>query len=344
MQSRTHRSLASPVTIGLLLILCGTSLAVAQPSEQGIGAELTKTPGSPVDRRVPIAEQPPLMIELKAWSEYIFSADIDSDASSSGGDQPSFSVARLGGQAGLSGRFGSSEEAMRWRWTTEVSAEASWYNFDNATTFVPGAPMNDLIDDALIINITPGILYQHTDDVAFYGGALVQFAGESGADVADSATFGGFFGSRWQLTDTFALKLGAAVKTRLEDNVGFLPAIGFDWRITDNVRLATEGAGLKLSADIHRDWTVFLQGSYNVREYRLEEDEGSSLDEGIFRDRSVAIGVGVDWRPIPNASITLGGGVIAWGEVRFDDRNGIELAEEETDPTGYIGVTGRIRF
>lgn len=318
--------------IAACLLVCGgaASTSLAQPAGQGTGAELERTPGSPVRSGQGLEGQPSLIFEAKAWTEYVFNAEIDD----SSGD---LSITRAGGQFGVSGSISDS-----WRWNVKAQVEASWYNFDDFA-LVPGT--NDPFNDVYEVTLTPSLLYQASPTWAFLGGGIIQFAGESGADVGESATFGGFFGSRWQVSPTFALQLGFAVKTRIEDNVGFLPALGFEWQVSDKVRLASEGAGLKLSATVSEQWTAFLNAGWAAREYRLEDDNSSPLlSEGVFRDQRFTIGAGVEWKPTPKASITLTGGVVAWSEIQFDDENGVEIAEEELDPTGYIGLTGKIVF
>lgn len=308
--------------------------ASAQPAGEGTGTELERTPGSPVRSGQGLEGQPSLIFEAKAWTEYVFDAEVDD---SSGGSSGDLSITRAGGQLGVSGAISDA-----WRWNVKAQVEASWYNFDDFS-LVPGTtdPLNDVYE----LTLTPSLLYQASPTWAFLGGGIIQFAGESGADVGESATFGGFFGSRWQVSPTFALQLGFAVKTRIEDNVGFLPALGFDWKVSEKVRLASEGAGLKLSAEVNEQWVAFINAGWAVREYRLEDDSSNPLlSEGVFRDQRFTIGAGVEWKPTPKASITLTGGVVAWSEIQFDDENGVELAEEELDPTGYVGLTGKIVF
>lgn len=333
--SNTYRRNLGVTKAGLVAVcglLAGASGAAAQPAGQPTGAELEKTPGEPVRSGERLAEHQTITFEFKGWSEYDFNAGIDNSSAD-------VSIFRLGGQLGVSGPIGGS-----WRWNLEGLVEGSWYNFDDAAGLVPGT--SDPLNEVVRIGLTPSVLYQYSDKLAFLGGAIVDFSGEPGADVGDSATFGGFFGTRWALSERFSLQLGFALKTRLEDNIGFVPSIGFDWRINDRVRLATEGLGLRLTAEIEKHWSAFMNGGYSLREYRLEDHAGSAISEGVFRDQRFTIGGGVEWRPTGgrDASVFLTGGVVAWSELRFDDSEGIKVTEEDADPTGYVGISGTIRF
>lgn len=320
-------------TLALLAPAACASIALAQPAGQPTGAELERVPSKPAKPAEPDAPAGQggngLAFDLKAWTEHVFRADVHDS-------QADVAITRFGGQFGISGPIGE-----RWRWNVEAAAEASWYDFSRLSSLVG---VDDPVEDVLQITLTPSLLYRHSDSLSFLAGGIIQFSGEPDADVSDTATYGGFFGSRWKISDSFSLQLGAAVKTRLEENVRFFPAIGFQWQINERVMLATEGAGLRLSADLNPQWTFFLEGGYALREFRLDHRDSGPLDEGVFRDERVTIGAGFDYKPSLNTTISLTGGAAVWSQFRFDNRDGIEIAEEEADPTAYVGLTVRFRF
>lgn len=317
--------------IRLLAAILGLILAsplLAQPAGEGVGAELEKTPGEPIRSGEDLSLFRPIAVEFKLSSEHAFSTGVDDSAAE-------LAVTRLGGQLGLSGPL-----LTRWRWNLEAAVESSWYDFSDASDLIPAS--DDPVDEVLQITLTPSLLYQHSDSWSFLGGAIIQFAGEFDADVSDSATFGAFLGSRYQLSPSFALQFGVIIKTRIEDNLGVLPLLGFDWRINDKTRLGTEGAGLKLAHELSPQLTVFLKGAWAVREYRLDDD--AHLPDGVFRDQRATLALGCTWKAANHLSLEFLAGVVAWNEIRFDDSQGVEVAEENTDPAGFLGVTGVLRF
>lgn len=277
------------------------------------------------------AESSGFTIELNLTGEHAFRADID--------DTPGdVAVWRAGFGIDLSTRWGE-----RARLGLGIEEEASWYLFDNARGLVPGAPADgDPFEQVLITRLLPRLSVQHDERWAWFLGGIVEFAGEPGADVGDSATFGGFAGARYAFSENFSLSFGLGAKSRLEDSALVIPLLGVEWKVNDTVTLSSEGTKLRLAAKLSEQLTVALQGGWELREFRLDDD--NVLPEGVVRDSRIPIGVSLDWKPCPRAAISLTGGAIIWQEFRFDDRNGDRVSETNTDPTPYIGLSGRITF
>ncbi len=266
--------------------------------------------------------------EIGAGFAHAFEADIDAAGS--------VGVSR----AGLEFSF-DAPLSDRARIAFEVNSEASFYDFDGATTLLPGTA--DPWDDLYSVSLGPVVRVGVDENWSWFVGADVRFSGESETDVGEAVTFGGLAGARYAFSKTFALTFGAFGTSRLEDDPLVLPLIGVEWQITDKVRLATRGTGLSITATLTESLEFSILGAWNSRDYRLED--GRLINsEGVVRDTRVPVGVELAWTPDPAVRIALEAGVVAWQEFETFDRNGNDIADDNTDPTAYVGVAAVFRF
>lgn len=270
-------------------------------------------------------------IELRARGSFTFSADIDD----TDGD---VQIGRAG--FGVTLGFQPWERA---RLSLGVDQEVSWYLFDNATPIIPTSPADgDPFELALSTTFSPRLSVQHDERWAWFVGGIIQVAGEPDADIGDSATFGGFAGARYAFSESFGLSFGFAAKTRLEDDAIVIPLIGLDWKINDRVTVATEGTFGTVTVKLADQWSAILSGGWELRDYRLDDD--AVLPDGVVSDSRVPIGLAFEWKPSPNTTVSVGGGVVVWQEFEFRDEDGDDVSETNTDPAPFIGVSATFRF
>jgi len=329
-------------TLPIIALACACGLAIPalaqdsqptppQPTEpQHAPTTVLKPAEVPPEKPAEAQEGPRLSFEIAPRTQYTFRADLD--------DSPgSVAVWRGGAAFSLSAPWG---DRANFQFTAD--AEASSYDFNGATGLIAGT--DSPISDAYRIRLIPALAYRCSERWAVLGGGLIEFAGEGGADVGDSTTFGGYVGARYAFSEKFALTFGVQGKSRLEDSAIFLPILGFEWHITDKVTLSTDspGVGLRLAAAIDEHWTFVLSGAWELREYRLED--GSPLPDGVMRDDRAPIGASIEWRPNPHITVALSGGAVVWQRYRFDDQNGDRVSEDNTDPAPFIGISARFDF
>lgn len=267
-------------------------------------------------------------LTLGGGMQHAFRADLD--------DAGDVSVTRAGGDLTLSFLAAPKLQA-----SVGFESEVSIYDFDGADGLI--GSNSDAWDELYLVGFNVALSYQFDDEWSMFGGGFINAGFESGADFGDSIFGGGFAGLTWEASPSLTVRFGGGVRTQIEDNVDVLPVVGFDWRITDQVTLRTQGLGLRLSAKLNKEWTVYFGGEYQSRQYRLDEDR-SVLPNGVVRDRSVPIGVGVVWTPLPGLSIAVEGGAVVWQEYELLNEHGVERGEENTDPSPYVGVRLEYRF
>jgi hypothetical protein len=263
--------------------------------------------------------------------EYAFSADLRSSGSR-------VSVGRAGLSLDASGPLGDRAKLL-----LNADVEASFYRFKDVAAPLPftgSAP--EPLRDAYTIRLRPGVSYRVDETWSVLGGAIVEFAGEGGADVGKSVTFGGYGGATYRASADLSLTLGVIVKSRLEDDALIVPLLGVRWAIDERWTLATEGLGARLSAKMSEEVTVSVFGRYEIRDFRLDDD--AALPKGIVQDTRLPTGVGIEWTPTPRLSVGVSGGVVVGQKYKFLNENGDELAGDRTKVAPFVGIRGEWRF
>lgn len=227
------------------------------------------------------------------------------------------------------------------RSTVAVSFNNEWsfYDFSEPSGFGQVAPWDDVWERGIRVMFST----QETESLAWYAGGDVTASGEYGADFGDSLTYGVLGGVRYAFSESFVAGIGVYGRSRIESDVLVLPAIAFLWRISPEWSLSSQnGRSVRLSYAMSESVSLFAEGGYEAREFRLD-DEGPA-PEGVGRDRRVPVAIGAAWKPAPRVSITGKAGAYVWQRYRLDDRDGSKVAEFEADPSPLLILEARIEF
>lgn len=262
-------------------------------------------------------------------TDWVGSADFDT----SPGD---LSVTRLGAQFGV-------QHPVNDKLTLRFGAgvEHSLYDFSGATGLVAGT--GDPYDDVTITLVSLGADYASNDTDVWSFGGFVRSAGESGATFDDTMSGGALVGYRHSFSEKFTLGAGLVVGTELEGDVYVVPFPIIRWNINDRWTLASgERAGLALSYEASDAWTLGVEGGYERREYRL--DDNGPLPSGVVDERRVPIAFFATFTPGPNFVITGRVGASLLNEFDFQNSSGVTLVEDNTEAALGFGLDLTIRF
>ena len=225
----------------------------------------------------------------------------------------------------------------RWRISLEAGVEHDHYRLFNFDRLLPGT--GEPLRDAFRVRLAPVVSYVVDERWVLVGGMTPEVAGDPDADLGRSFTVGGFVGARRQFTPGFAMTFGGLASSRLADTPRFLPLVGVEWQIARRWRFATQGPGGSLSyawrtAEEGKALNLFLRMAYESREFRLSPD--STVPDGVLRDQSFPVGIGVEWHATPLATVTAEVGNSMSGSIRVRDRNDRTLLDRDLQSASYL--------
>ncbi|MFT5050709.1 MAG: hypothetical protein ACI8QZ_002112, partial [Chlamydiales bacterium] len=216
----------------------------------------------------------------------------------------------------------------------ELGVEGSFYSFAGAPPLggISAAPFNDLYRTQL------GFSYAQRPQIGHIGhfeGVEVTFGGEDNVQATDGATGGLLGGLRYRAAENLTLAAGVAALSRLDDDAWIWPFLGFDWQVSDTVNFEILGPDIELGWNASDSLRGFLSAEYDLRQYRLNED--GPTGGAAFRDESIRVGGGLEWRPKRALKLRLEGGVAYWRELTLLPTDGSASSESELDPSPYLG-------
>jgi hypothetical protein len=91
-----------------------------------------------------------------------------------------------------------------------------------------------------VARVTPQFTYKPYDRWSLRGGPMLEFSGETGAELASSLRAGASFAVGYQ-GDSFRIMLGLLAVNKIEDAVYIQPGGAASWNITEALELSLEG-------------------------------------------------------------------------------------------------------
>jgi hypothetical protein len=204
-------------------------------------------------------------------------------------------------------------------------------------------------DDINSFRISTPIRFTKGQNWSFFILPTVRFTGESGADLNDSLTGGGFAGFAYKFNERLTIGPGIGIFTQIEDDASIFPVLIINWKITDTISLetgrglgATLGPGISLNWRMSEQWHFSLGGRYEKLRFRL--DDKAETPNGIGQDTSFPIFGGVTYNINSSARISLIGGVETAGELQLEDQNGNVLEQQDYESAPFLGFSFYFRF
>lgn len=304
---------SATIAVFAVALLALATVAQAQPD----GEALTESDGSAV------------RYNLSAGVSHLFDADIDD-----GGD---FSLTRFN----LNGSVWH-----RYDFGLSVSASLG-YGLD-AYDFSGDDGFGDPWDEVHTVPIRLAVGYPLNREWRVFGGPLLSFSAEGGADWGDAFTAGGMAGMGWRPSDTFHLSFGVVVLDQIEDDVVVFPTIGFDWDFQDDWTLRSGvfdvgsrgGYGLELAWDATEKLELALGGQFQTRRFRLDDD--GVAPDGIGEHFYYPVYLRGTWSATERLDAYLIAGAVLGGELTLEDEDGHKISDEDHDP-GLL-LAGGVRF
>jgi len=221
------------------------------------------------------------------------------------------------------------------------------YEFSGETRFGGIEPWENVhvLDMAAILTLRP------SDDWAVFGGPLLEFAAEAGADFGDSWIAGGMGGVTYRFSDDLLLGGGIGIVSQLEDEARLFPVVIIEWNISDDLRLssrtaatATGGNGLELIYDVAEGWELAGGVGYEFRRFRLDDDVEGPAPEGAGEHDALPLWARLSYQLNETVTLNLYGGALAEGEFKIRDVAGVDVGSAEYETAPMIGFSASFRF
>lgn len=332
MSPRFPRPVRSRVGIAAATLLAVPMIAVAQPAGPGAGGAMEDAEGDAPGGPPAGVSAEPLSFQLTLAGSHRFETELDEGAEY---DVTSFVV----------------EPELTWNasattaWTFSVSYALDQYDFSGSG----GLGGLDPWDDVSHLSVSALVRHRLNDDWTFFGGPSIRFGAESGANLDDGLSAGGFLGAGYRVSDRLTIGPGIGLFSEIEGSVDVFPVLIVNWRIRDDLTLrtgggtgASRGPGLELAWQLDDSLEFALGSRYDSDRFRLD-DEGVAPD-GVGEEEGFSLVAGLRWRPTDNVDLAAFGGVRFAGKLVLEDEDGNELFDEDVDPQPVLGVNLSLRF
>ena len=233
--------------------------------------------------------------------------------------------------------------------TLRVNFGAADYDFGGTSGFGALDPWNTVHGVA----IGGALTYDLNDKWSVFGGPIIQFARENGADWGDSFTGGVLGGATYRVHDRLVVGGGVGVTSAIEDDLRIFPIIIVEWGFNDNWRISSRGAtGGRTSIEFtgveliwmtnSKAWEFAIGAGSSYSRFRLDDD--GIAPNGVGQDESTPLWFRTSFRPNETFMIDAVAGIGFGGKVSLDDENGDGIADSDYDSPLFVGLFGSIKF
>lgn len=224
--------------------------------------------------------------------------------------------------------------------------EYSNYNFDSLSAAIGGPPIDESFNVSRT-RLTPTLSYALDERVRLFGGPIFEFSLEDGADSGEAVRVGGIGGVVYPVSRELVFTGGLIVIEGLGDDTEFLPVLGVEWQVQDDLSLSVSSNGAGVEGRLIKNLTEEVDVSgfvgFSGRDYRLDEDRNGALQDGVLRDDSVILGGEVAWRPTEQTLLALEAGV-AFQTIELETQSRNRVFDEDDGTAPFLGVSFRIEF
>jgi len=210
------------------------------------------------------------------------------------------------------------------------------------TNELPKDPWNDLNT----IDLTPTATILVGSRVSIVTAVPIRWSGEVGADR--NAFIAGISAlASVQVTDRFRAGLGIGVSSEIEGDAETFPIIVLDWKISETLRLTTEGdwfqgGGTGLYWSPNQALALSFSVGYERVRFRLDDNGTLPDTNGVGEVTAVPIEVGLRLLFARGAHFDVRLGLAVDGRLRVENSRGNKLYDQDYDPAPRISLSLRI--
>lgn len=159
--------------------------------------------------------------------------------------------------------------------------------------------------------------------------------GESHADLWEAFNGGGLGGVSCVVSPNLKWSL-SVVGFGFEGSPLVIPIPGFDWKISERYRLATQGPGLNFITTLSPKTKLIVLGRWEYRQYRLDDDP--PVPGGKYYDQRYPVGLELTRRFFHVLEVALEGGCYVYQQMMIRDKDDNKMVTVVGDQSAYVGL------
>ena len=215
----------------------------------------------------------------------------------------------------------------------DVDAEYSAYTFNQRDDTIFGK--SGFMQDAVMLRLGLMVMAPINEKWAWQAGGSVSVAGETHADLWEAFNAGALVGVGRVVSPDLKWSL-SLVGFGFEGSFLAIPIPGFDWKISERYRLATQGPGLNFITTFSPTTKLIVLSRWEYRQYRLDDDP--PVPGGKYYDQRFPAGIELTRRFFRVLEVTLEGGIYAYQQMMIRDKDDNKIVTVVGDQSAYVGL------
>ena len=215
----------------------------------------------------------------------------------------------------------------------DVDAEYAAYTFNQRDDTIFGT--SGFMHDAVTLRLGLMVMAPINGRWGWQAGGSVAMAGESQADLWEAFSSVALGGVSYMASPDFKWSL-SVVGFGFEGSPLVIPFPGFDWKISERYRLATQGAGLNFITTLSPATKLIVLGRWEYRQYRLDDDP--PVPGGKYYDQRIPVGIELTRRFFRVLEVALEGGCYVYQQMMIRDKDDNKVVTVVGNQSAYVGL------
>lgn len=221
----------------------------------------------------------------------------------------------------------------------DVDAEYSSYTFNQRDDTIFGK--SGFMQDAVALRLGLMVMAPINAKWSWQAGGSLSMSGESKADLWEAFNPAAVAGVSRSVGPDLKWSL-SAVGFGFEGSFLAIPIPGFDWKISERYRLATQGPGINFTTTLLPATKLIVLARWEYRQYRLDDDP--PVPGGKYYDQRYPVGIELTRRFFHVLEVALEGGCYVYQQMMIRDRDDNKVVTVVGDQSAYVGLRMSIQL
>lgn len=221
----------------------------------------------------------------------------------------------------------------------DVDAEYTAYSFNQRDDTIFGR--SGFMQDAVTLRLGLIVLAPINAKWSWQAGAMMSVSGESHADFWEAFNSSALVGGSYISSPDLKCSL-SVMAFGFEGSFLAIPLPGFDWKISERYRLASQGPGLNFVTTFSPVTKLTVFGRWEYRQYRLDDDP--PVPGGKYYDQRYPVGLELTRRIARLVEVSLEGGIYAYQQMMIRDKDDNKVVTVVGNQSAYVGLRASLQL